>query len=607
VKRVITFFFGLTSLFIAALPLYSQSYTTNLRSKTIHVVFDDSVSMVRDDNRNYVDSWGQAKYAMEVFAVMLEENDTMRVYFLSDFDLRYDGNINADAKIIISGSEPRDTRVRRIREAETRAANTPYDAVIKAYDDLRNAPGDERWLVVMNDGDDFNRLRGQDVPNVDVDSYFSGYVRESDVKIVLLAIGDVLKSFKSDPGRNILLEHARNSGEILGRITSICNRIFNRNSLNFTNEARYESSFDIPMIELLVFAQGADISINGINNGAGTSNPNDTVDVRYSEVAPTYRDFDRSRIKISRELTGTVAVFRNVPKGAYSLDITGVPKTVDVYYKPDAKVDIRLYQRGREVRAQDIHEGRYEIRYGIVDEKGSFFESTLLGSVEYKATVQNGGQSVPVRSGDTIDLKEGDLKINVQAQFLEINTTENTITRRVLIPPPLKDRIRDWIKKYWYIFWPLVFLLAGLLLYWLLWGRKKRFPKYMRSKPTIKVERDGNTVVKYGSFKINKKTKWLPFCPETGSIVAAADGKPLPSLKVRSLGNDSMELTNTGDFSADRLNGVEFYINDQALAEGSTRKKTMSCTARIKSVYYNAGIQITHTCSFARKGKKGKK
>jgi len=68
-----------------------------------------------------------------------------------------------------------------------------------------------------------------------------------------------------------------------------------------------------------------------------------------------------------------------------------------------------------------------------------------------------------------------------------------------------------------------------------------------------------------------------------------------------------MELTNTGDFSTDRLNGVEFYINDQPLVEGSTRKKTMSCTAKIKSVYYSGGIMTTHICSFARKGNSNKR
>jgi len=86
--------------------------------------------------------------------------------------------------------------------------------------------------------------------------------------------------------------------------------------------------------------------------------------------------------------------------------------------------------------------------------------------------------------------------------------------------------------------------------------------------------------------------------------VAAADGQPLPVLRVKAVGNERMEITNIGDFSADRLNGVDFFINDQPLPEGSSRKREVSCTARFKSVYYKMGTATTHTCSFTRKGKK---
>ena len=700
------------------LPLQSNAYTTNQRSRAIHIVYDDSGSMIREDGV-YLDRWGQAKYALEVFAAMLEARDTMRVYYMSDFDTSAGGSTNASARISMSGSEVAATRVAKIHDTVTCAANTPYDPVTKAYADLKNSDADEKWLVVLTDGK-FNRLNGQNASNVDVDGFFSQYVSESDVKIIFMAIGDEFDEIKADPGRNIFFEHARNSNEILGRITEICNRIFNRNRLRFTNEARHEFSFDIPMLELLVFAQGADVKVNSIS-GDGTHSPDDTVNVRYSEVAATNYAND-SNVIISRNLTGVVASFQNIPKGSYSLDINGA-QTVEVYYKPAVKVDIKLFQHGEEILTQNLLEGDYQIRFGIVNENGEFFESSLLRSVEYEATAQNGGQTVSINSGDTISLKRGELTVHVLSHFLEINTAENTVTRRVLAPAsPLEvdiampndeftvtnlndtgafiitvkhegnlltetqwqsmpmpvvttiskvnivglkrgadvstfefyikqmnsdkyttstgditltataeleydeqlcvgegnitvnidddisfwERFQDWIKKYWYIFWPLLFLLLGLLLWWLLWGRKKRFPKYMSKTPAIQVETDNNTITKYGSFKINKKTKWMPLCPETGTIVAAADGKPLPPLKVKAVGNERMELTNTPDFISNRLSGVDFFINDQPLAEGSKRNKEMSCTARIKSVYYSAGAAMTHTCSFT-KGKKRKK
>jgi hypothetical protein len=62
----------------------AQTYTTNQRSKAIRVVYDDSTSMI-EDGGVYNDRWGQAKYAMEVFVVMLEGKNAMRVYYMSDF------------------------------------------------------------------------------------------------------------------------------------------------------------------------------------------------------------------------------------------------------------------------------------------------------------------------------------------------------------------------------------------------------------------------------------------------------------------------------------------------------------------------------------------
>jgi hypothetical protein len=221
--------------------------------------------------------------------------------------------------------------------------------------------------------------------------------------------------------------------------------------------------------------------------------------------------------------------------------------------------------------------------------------------------IQNSGQIAPIKSGETIRIKEGEITIRVLSNFLEINTAENTVTRTVVAQLPLKDRIRNFIQKYWVIFLPLAALLAALLLYWLMYRvLKKRFPKYMASKPEIKVETDENSMTKWGSFKITPKSKWLPLCPEKGTIVAAADGK-LPRLKVRAIGNDWMELTNTSDFAAEKLSGVDFFINDQPLPEGSARNKEMSCTAQIKSIFYSTGIVTTHTCSFVKRGTRRRK
>jgi hypothetical protein len=544
---------------------------------------------------------------MEVFAAMLQERDTMRVYYMSDYLPAIGGNVNAPPRVTIYGSEPASERVSRIRNTVTRASNTPFDPVIKAYNDLRIADADDKWLVVLSDGG-FNFINGIQNDNFyrEVNGFLNQYANESNVNIILLAIGEdddlnrMVRTINPNPGIGYFFDHARNSTEILGKITSICNRIFNRNILRFSNESRYEFNFDIPMTELLVFAQGPNVRISGIKGNISFS-PNETVNVRYSEV-PAIGLENNPNVIISRNLTGVIASFRNIPKGRYSIDVTGA-QTVEIYYKPDANLAVKLFNGRREVRSQSIEEGDYQIRFGIVNERGEFFESELLGTVTYTATVRNDGREFKITNGETVALTPGEFIIDVKAQFLDINTSESMYNRQVTRKLTPIERFLEWVKNYWWV----LAILCALLLYWLLWGTKKRFPRYMSDKPEIKIETDSSTLRRPGSFKKDLKTIWLPLCPEKGIITAAANGK-LPRLEVKAVDGESMELMNTIRFTPDKLgSSVEFYINNQPLPEKSSKNRMMSCTAQIKSVFYETGVVTTHTCSFTRRNKKRKK
>jgi hypothetical protein len=441
-RRMIAIFMCLVSMAIVCQPLAIQakpyssaSYITNYRSKAIHVVYDDSGSMIKDDGV-YLDRWGQAKYAMEVFAAMLEENDTMRVYYMSDYDILEGGNVNAAPKVTILGTDPASTRVSQIHETVTYSANTPFDAVLKAYEDLSNEEAEEKWLVVLTDGE-FNMLYGEDNYNIDANSFYSQFTTESEVNIMHFAMGDKAATISADPSRNIFCEQSKNDNEILGKLTQISNQIFNRNILRFDNAERYEFSFDIPMMELLVFAQGADVEIIGISGGS-IYEPSETVNVRYSEVAAMNFANDK-KVIISNSLVGVIATIEDIPKGAYSLTITGA-QTVEIYYKPVVNLGVKLFQKGVEVRDDPVPEGEYQVFYGIVDETGEFFQSRLLGFVSYTAVASNGGREIHLTSGETLSLQPEELSVEVKAQFLEINTAESVLTRQVSqeapAPPP---------------------------------------------------------------------------------------------------------------------------------------------------------------------------
>jgi hypothetical protein len=357
------------------------------------------------------------------------------------------------------------------------------------------------------------------------------------------------------------------------------------------------------MQELLVFAQGADVKINGIK-GDNTYSVSQAVNVRYSEIASVNFRNDPNVI-VSRNLNGIVASLRDVPKGKYSLDIAG-ETTVEIYYKPVVNIGIKLFKGRREIKTQEIEEGNYQIQYGIVNEAGEFFESTLLGKVDYEATAQNGGRTIQIKSSDPISLQQGELVVDVSSHFLEINTAENSITHRILTPLPFKEKFRNWLWKYRFIIGPLLLLLLLLLLYWILWGRKVRFPKFMkegRLEITVKRDSGGDVRKQDGSFK--KNSVWKPFCAEQGVIRAVASGGSLPSLKVKALKSDMMELMNTSDFTGK----INFSINDIPIQASAKGNKTMPCKARITSVHNVRNTRETHIFTFnnpknQRKGKK---
>jgi len=420
------------------------SSAANRPTRAIHVIYDNSGTMIRVSEQGswlYNDRWGQQRYAIEVLAAMLEDTDVMRIYYLSDFDVLspvvgHLGNLNAPPRVTIHGSESVAARVSRVRDTITMSANTPFDPVIRAYNDLRESAADEQWLIILSDGT-YNQLEGQWNSDIDVNGMLTQFASESNVSIFFIAIGEdeeideIVSSLHPNPDIGYFFYHARNSHEILGRITHMSNIIFNRNVLPFTNVARHEFSFDVPMTEIIVFAQGPNVNIGGIR-GDATFSPSESVNVRYSEIPAANPHFQNNpNVIISRELTGVVATFRNIPIGSYYLDITGA-QTIEVYFQPSVTLDIRLYSDGQPVTPGNILEGDYQVRFGLINEQGDFFEPALLGNITYEATVTNAGRTLSIRSGETISLERGDLAIDVQARFLEINSAENTIRTSVL-------------------------------------------------------------------------------------------------------------------------------------------------------------------------------
>ncbi len=387
-------------------------------SRVINVVYDDSGSMYENNDDVVVDTWCQAKYSMEVFAAMLGPNDTMHVYYMSD----YQGGGNKGPRLTLNGGDGATANVNKIHAETTRAGATPFHSVRKAYSDLAAETADERWLVILTDG----AFEDGRTSREEVDAYLTQ--KDPDISVMFLAMGPDAAGITQKQEDNIFYVEARTNSQILGQITGICTRVFNSNRLE-VNPSTKTISFDVPMGELTVFAQGANVKINGVKTEDGRliKSAKAPVKVSYSSCdAVNYSN------EPTKDLLGSVVTFvDDFESGTYTLDVTGA-ESIEVYYKPNVEVAMYLTDsEGNEVTdIENLEVGDYTISFGFVkagtDQPVN--QSALLGNITYEANVTNNGvlHEQTYASGDTIHLEEGPLTVEIIARYLDYNSVSTT-------------------------------------------------------------------------------------------------------------------------------------------------------------------------------------
>ena len=421
VKRTLSFVFTLVLFFLLLFSFGNSVIAVSSPTRVINLVYDDSGSMIEtdivDSNGNtvkydeLVDTWCQAKYAIEVFAALLGDNDTLNVYVMSSY---------SKPKLVLYGNNGSKTNVEKVHSMITNAGTTPFAAVETAYTDLEKARADEKWLVVLTDGE----FQGVD----DIDQFFRE--KDSDVSVMFLGMGPQADGITADESNNIFYKEAKSNSEILRQVTDISTQIFNSDRLQI-NSATKTFSFDVPMKELVVFAQGANVNIQGIksSNGKLYESTNIPVTVKYSDKAAN----NYSNFIVATDLLGSIATFKDdFLSGDYTVEVTGA-ETIEIYYKPNVEIAAYLKDKeGNEVTdLYALESGEYTIEFGLVkggtDEKIEY--SKLLGDVGYSATVENNGvaHEKTYKSGDKIQINEGSLLIHASASYLKYNSVSTDL------------------------------------------------------------------------------------------------------------------------------------------------------------------------------------
>ena len=400
------------------------------KSRLIYVVYDDSCSMVdtAGDPGNPGEMrvrWSQAKYAMEVFAAMMEENDQMVVFPMS---------LRGDSNLTIKGKDVK--RVESIHNWNSEYAGTPWDSITNAAEKLKtqsNAGFDERWLVILTDGKFFdgNGQGGSSpIPPETVQAGLESYA-SSGIKVSYIAIGEDGNSLQKNEPVGLYVTVTQDTAEsVLANVTETANKIFTRMEL----PGKYVSSngnaktlnIDIPTRRIIIFAQGKDAKISGLTYNGQTIKPNAIYSVKCSDVVPESYSAIKDKVKRDTKLAGVVAEFiaedepfaAATPERKYVAEISGADDAnIKYYYTPGA--DISFMVNGKVVKSSDelLNAGEYDIQMCFVDPvSGQVVESELLNGASFNMRYTYGGETTAI-DGTTghIKLENGELDIEVSA------------------------------------------------------------------------------------------------------------------------------------------------------------------------------------------------
>ena len=326
------------------------------KSYDIAVVFDNSGSMYNNNK-----AWSRAKYAMEIFASMLNyEKDKLTIFPM--WEVTTDGRSTPSYEAI--KIENKDD-INKISNLYTdNPSNTPFEPIEDAHTYLEKSSADEKWLIILTDGA-FNMVNRDDTGIVAVDLQAKvSALASRDIKVQYLGFGEAVE-LKANESNNFFTKKSSDTS-LKDDLIEICNKMFQRSVLPNNRLSGKSLKIDLSMKNIIVFAQGANAKINSLKDSSGkevaiTLNSGQR---RYSDIRA--KGFEGAPIDTS--LAGHVVTFDSCPKGEYTLDVTGA-EAIQIFYEPDVDIDIAIINNdGQPVTdAENFVAGEYTITSKIID------------------------------------------------------------------------------------------------------------------------------------------------------------------------------------------------------------------------------------------------
>lgn len=387
--------------------------------RQINLVLDESGSMFADPdeagNVTPSSTWSIAKYSLEVFAALLGSSDQLNVYRMSDY-----GPVGSPSTptLTLSGTEGRAERVAQIHDMELAGASTPWRSVTAAAENLLTSDAEQKWLVILTDGE--FKIRDQPVPPEEVVAYLGPLIQQG-VRVAFMSIGD--QAVKITPVPEVIYEQVADADQLLGAMTGFANTIFERTYVDLGTTTSW--STDIPLDEVVLFAQGPGVTVTDAQTSEGALEPSaPPVSVRWTTNKPVKvsgpdgRDI-RVEALPDESLEGTLADFSNVPVGDVAFNVTEASQ-IDLFYKPDVSFGYTIIDaQGADVGNVLAADQPYTLNYSFMTPDCIPVTSPLLDPVEYSAQILQGGQVVKdgLSPGSPVQLPAADYTLRVAASY----------------------------------------------------------------------------------------------------------------------------------------------------------------------------------------------
>ncbi len=432
--------------------------TTDKKSYEIAVVYDNSGSMYTSK------AWSRAKYAMEIFASMLDYDAGDKLVIFPMWEVVTDGtkpeNGGSYAPIVINSKDD----INKITYMyTTNADNTPFKPVLEAEEYLKSSNATDKWIILLTDGKINQSERGESK------AYSAATLTDSLVKISSKGINvqylgfDAAPELKSNASKNFYATKSTDTS-LKDDLIGICNSIFQRSVLDSKYLSGTTLKLDLSMRKIIVFAQGSSAKITSLTDASGNS-----VNIKLDSGQRKYNDYSAvhyENAKVDDTLMGQVVTFDACKKGTYTLNYSGADK-IQVFYEPDVDIEVKLYDSdGIEVTSdtEELIAGEYTIKTKIIDSatKEDVTNHELLGgNVSLKTSYKTSSDSDfrAVNDGKITLEPDSSTEILVEGEYLgkykissrdskDLEWLQNIVVREPKVSFKLSAKVQQ--KDSWY-------------------------------------------------------------------------------------------------------------------------------------------------------------